>query len=270
MEKNFAWIKIVITLLLLAFTLFPLTVLILFCCVSAWRWPTITSTDLNFEPWIVLFQDERVVSALWTTIGLGGLVVVLNLFIAIPAGKALAHYDFWGKSELDTALMLPILIPNLGLAMGIHYTMLKLGWANTLIGVAFVHLIPTLPYSIRMFRAGFEGLGVMWEEQARSLGISPSQIFWGIWFPLLLPTTQNVIFIVFIISLSQYILTALIGGGNVLTLALVYFPYFNSSNWAIIASFSLLFSLLPLSFLLLSQIIIYFLNPFPKRPVGRQ
>ena len=220
---------------------------------------------ITFLPWVSLFEDARLVSALATTIYLGGLVVFLNLLLAIPAAKALAHYDFKWKSEIDVILMLPILVPGLGIAMGLYFLMLKLGLANSLLGVALIHLIPTLPYSIRMFRVGFENLGIRWEEQARSLGIPPRGIIMGIWFPLLLPTIRGVIFLAFIISLSQYILTALIGGGNVLTLAQVYFPYFNSANWPIMVSFTLLFGLLPIGFWLITEFLIYFLNPFAKQ-----
>ncbi|MDA8236041.1 MAG: ABC transporter permease subunit [Clostridia bacterium] len=189
---------------------------------------------------------------------------MLNLILALPIAKALAHLDFKGKSIIDTVFMLPILIPTMGIAMGLHITMIKYGLADSWVGVVLIHLLPTLPYSIRILRTAFEDLGVKWEEQARSLGASGITLLRTLWLPLILPSIRAIIFLTFIISMSQYILTVIIGGGKVVTLALVYFPYFNSSNPGAIAVLSIIFALLPLLIMGLWELIIRILFPVKK------
>jgi putative spermidine/putrescine transport system permease protein len=90
-------------------------------------------------------------------------------------------------------------------------------------------------------------------------------VFRTISLPLLLPSIRSTVLLVFVISLSQYMLTALIGGGNVVTLAMIYYPFLSSVNEAVIASFSILFGILPILFLLMVEGFIRLLIPSSKR-----
>ncbi|MGB8001188.1 MAG: ABC transporter permease subunit [Anaerobacillus sp.] len=184
-----------------------------------------------------------------TTIKVALLVVTLNLILAIPTARALSYQNFKGKSLIEAFLLSPILVPGILLAMGLQFTMIRYGIADQVSGVVLVHLIPTLPYAIRIMRAGYERLGSELSEQASVLGAGILVRFMTISLPLLLPSIRSLMLLTFVISLGQYALTAIIGGGTVMTLPLLYYPYFSSSNEAIIAGFSLLFALLPLLFI---------------------
>lgn len=226
-----------------------------------WRWPEVLPEAINLRAWRVLWQDPQLLPALLNTWMVGSVVVGLNLIIAIPGGKALAHYTFPGKTLLETLITLPIIIPSLLIAMGLHLTMLRLGLANHWLGVALIHLLPTLPYSIRIMRAAFESWGIKWEEQGRNLGVAGWQLWWTLWIPLLLPSIRSLVALTFIISLSQYVLTALIGGGTVLTLAMVYFPCFSGSDSGVVAAFSMVFAIIPLVFLAVVEGLIRLILP---------
>ncbi|WP_347552908.1 ABC transporter permease subunit [Pseudalkalibacillus hwajinpoensis] len=133
--------------------------------------------------------------------------------------------------------------------MGLQFTLIKAGLGDRLTGVLLVHLIPTLPYAIRVMRAGYERLGTGLEEQAAVLGATPFIRFLTVSLPLLLPSIRSLMLLTFVISLGQYALTAIIGGGAVSTLPLLYYPYFSSSNESVIAGFSIIFAMLPLLFI---------------------
>lgn len=253
--------KILLLLALGILLLSPLLFILIQSFAFSWPWPQILPKSLSIRGWEVLLKETKIVTALWSTMLIGGMVVILNLVIALPAAKVLAQDNFKGKALVETFLLMPILIPALGLAMGLHLTMVKLGLANQWIGVVLIHLIPTIPYSIRILRAGYMNLGVKWEEQARSLGVRPGQIFMTIYLPLLLPSLRSACILAFVISLSQYVLTALIGGGNVVTLAMIYYPYFTSVDRAVIAAFSLLFAIIPIFFLIIIEVFITLLIP---------
>jgi putative spermidine/putrescine transport system permease protein len=102
-------------------------------------------------------------------------------------------------------------------------------------------------------------------EQAALLGAGRLKVFYTIYFPQLIPSIRSVIFLASTISLSQYLLTALIGGGNVLTLAGLYFPYFSSADDTVIASFSMLFAILPIGIWLLFEGLLRLVTPYQKR-----
>lgn len=252
-------------IIILVIFLFPVFLLLIQSMAFSWRWGTIFPPSFDWRGWQVLAQEPRLMEAICTTLWIGAVVVFLNLLIAFPAGKALAHHSFKGKSTIETLLFMPILVPSLAIAMGVHMTMIRIGLADYWFGVVGVHLIPTVPYSIRILRAGYERLGVKWLEQAQSLGASEWTVFRTVTLPQLLPSIRATIFLVFVISLSQYILTAIIGGGHVVTLSMIYFPYFYSVDSSVIASFSLLFAIIPILFLAVIEVLIRLLIPYQRR-----
>lgn len=237
--------KLIIFFFIASF-LFPILLLAMKSVAVGWRWGELYPNAFSMRGWSVVFSDPNIISAILVTYKIAITVIILNLLIAIPTGRALAFYSFKGKGVIETILFMPILIPSLVIAMGIHLTMIKLGLANQWVGVVLVHLIPTVPYSIRILRSGFERIGMKWEEQSRTLGGTHLATFRLVTFPLLLPSLRAVVYLTFVISLSQYVLTALIGGGNVVTLAMLYYPYFSSVDDLVIASFSFLFAMMPI------------------------
>ncbi|MBM7702430.1 ABC transporter permease [Metabacillus iocasae] len=228
---------------------FPMLVLGLKSISQTWRWPDLIPTSFTLRGWQQTFQDPQLLSSLQTSILLCGLVVVLNGLLAFPAAKVLAFQSFKGKAWIETTLTLPILVPILFVVMGIHLTFIRLGFIETMTGLVLVHLLPTLPYSIRILRTGFERMGEKWEQQAQTLGASRVQRFLLVTLPFLLPSIRSMVTLTVVIALSQYALTVIIGGGFITTLPVLYYPYFQSVNEAVMASFSLLFALLPLFFL---------------------
>ncbi|MFB5663976.1 ABC transporter permease [Alteribacillus sp. HJP-4] len=243
------------SLLLLLFA-GPLFLLILQSFSIEWNWGSIYPQKFGVSGWKTALSDPALQHSFLLTFLLTLIVVVLNLLIALPAAKALASCEFKGKTIIDTLFFLPILIPVTAISMGLHLSMIRMGLADTWYGVTLVHLIPTLPYTIRVLRSGFERIGVRTEEQGRTLGGGALQNFWYLQWPRLLPSLRAAIFLTVVISVSQYVLTVIIGGGAVPALALIYFPYTSSANASAVSAFSLLFALLPALLMLTLEILL--------------
>ncbi|MDP4552724.1 ABC transporter permease subunit [Alkalihalobacillus macyae] len=245
---------ILMVLLFILLFILPFLTIIMKSFSIGWRWPDLLPDSYGFEGWKVIFRDPSLIESIFTTIKIALMVVGLNLLLAIPAARALSFYTFHGKSLIEAFLLSPILIPGILLAMGLQFTLIRFGLADRMAGVVLVHLIPTLPYAIRIMRAGYERLGNGLREQAIVLGAGPLIRFLTVSLPLLLPSIRSVMLLTFVISLGQYALTAIIGGGTVVTLPLLYYPYFSGSNEAVIAGFSIIFALLPLLFIGVAEI----------------
>ncbi|MFZ3580172.1 ABC transporter permease [Virgibacillus sp. DJP39] len=249
-----SWYIIILLILLVIFT-FPIFLLIVKSFSDGWDFPHLFPQGFTIRGWELLNNDPKLLESIYTTVIIAVSVIMLNIIFALPVAKALSHYQFQGKSVLETILLLPILVPSLAIAMGLHLTMIRLGLSDRLIGVILIHMLPTLPYSIRMFKAGFDQLGIKWEEQARAIGVSRFWVFWTVTLPMLAPNIRSVSLLVYVISLSQYALTAIIGGGVVTTLPMIYYPFFNSADEKVIATFSIVFAILPIAFLLLLEVL---------------
>ncbi|WP_280771139.1 ABC transporter permease [Salipaludibacillus daqingensis] len=265
-RKRKLWMRLTMLSLFMLIFVAPVILMFLKSVSFGWSWPDWRPTQFDLRGWRVVFGDPRIFSSLWNTILIAGVVVMLNFIIATPAAYALSRFHFRGKAIIESLLMLPILIPVLAIAMGLHLTMIRLGLTDQVLGVIFIHLLPTLPYAIRVLKSGFDRLKNEWEEQGAVLGANSQTVFWTVMVPLMTPSIRSTAVLVFVISLSQYVLTAIIGGGTVSTLPMIYYPFFTSADEAVIASFSVLFALLPIMFLILFEITLRVYLRVIKRP----
>ena len=154
----------------------------------------------------------------------------LAAIIGIPAGRALGLYDFRGKRAVELILLAPAIVPGIAVVLGLHGVFLRLGLAGTVPGVILAHLIPTLPYMTLVMAGVFANFDTAFEDQARSLGASPAQVFRHVTLPGILPGVMAGALFAFLISWSQYILTLVIGGGRVETLPLILFSFATSGR----------------------------------------
>ncbi|SDX41721.1 ABC transporter permease [Salimicrobium album] len=255
--------KILFWVIAMLFIISPVGILVLQSFTSPGSW-----TEFSLYGWRGLFETTRLLEATGTSLTIGFFVTVINIAVGMSAGKALALYTFHGKTAVDTLFVMPLLVPILAITFGVHIAMIRIGLADTGLGVILIHLVPTVPYSIRIFRNGYVSLGRRMQEQAETLGASAGRTFFDIELPLLKPSVQSVIFLTFVISLSQYVITSIIGGGTVVTLAMVYFPFLDSADTTLIAAFSIWFAVLPLLFYITAGAV-FRLLPY-RRKSGRR
>jgi putative spermidine/putrescine transport system permease protein len=220
----------------------PLALLVLWSFVNRWPWPDLIPAYFSLRGWrFFLAPHSNSIKVLLFSIWLSLVVTFITLGISIPAGKALGLYKFRGKKFFQMMVLAPIIVPPLTVAMGIHVFFIRLGLANTFIGVVLVHLVPCLPYGVRILTNVFEALGESLEMQARVLGASRGSIFFYITLPRMIPGLLTAGSLVFIVSFSQYFLTFLIGGGRVITFPILMFPYIQSGDRLMASVYSLVF-----------------------------
>ncbi|MFC4736390.1 ABC transporter permease [Bacillus daqingensis] len=256
--------KTLLAALLLLLFVAPVLFLFVRSIAFGWRFPDIVPSAFSMRGWEAVWSDPQLIQALGSTMAIGTAVVLLNYLLALPAAYALSHYEPRGKAVMETIIMLPIFVPVLAVAMGLHLFMIRIGAADSWIGVVLIHMLPTLPYAVRILKSGFDRLQTDWMWQGRTLGMSPVRTFFSLMLPMMLPSLRSCGILVFVISLSQYVLTAIIGGGRVTTLPILYFPFFSSADEAVTAAFTMLFAILPIAFLLLLEAALYAYTKWSK------
>lgn len=224
--------------------LLPFAPLVIWTFADAWFFPDLWPARLSFDAWrYVASPSSRVGEALLTSGALALVVVLICALIGLPAARALALYNFRGKQGVEWLLMLPIIVPTLVVAMGVHMLFIRYGLADTFAGVALVHLAPALPYFVLVMAGVFANYSTDLEETARTLGANPWRTFIHVTFPAILPGLLVASMFTFLVSWTQYITTLLIGGGRVITLPMVLFPLIGAANHAHAAAVSLVFVL---------------------------
>jgi putative spermidine/putrescine transport system permease protein len=233
--------------------LLPFAPLLIWSFSQRWYFPALLPTEWGWRAWQYVFAPgSRVLPALLYSIFIGLTVTGLSALIGIPAGRALGLHRFRGKRLVEFLILAPTIVPTLAAAMGIHVAFIRYGLADSLPGVILVHLIPVVPYMTLIMSSVFANYTIEYEEQARTLGACPRQVFRHVTWPAIWPGVLVGSLFAFVISWSQYTLTLIIGGGQVMTLPLLLFAFANSGDNPITAALSLVFIAPALLFLLIT------------------
>ncbi|MEP7187554.1 MAG: ABC transporter permease subunit [Roseiflexaceae bacterium] len=226
--------------------LLPLLVFPLSAFSQRWFYPQLLPREWTIAPLLDQLGRVDVRDALGATLQIALWASAIALLVSYPAARTLGMCDFRGKRLVLMALFLPTVVPPVAMGMGLNILFLRLGVAGTLVGVILVHLIPVLPYTVFALVGVFARYDPNYEYQALVLGASRARIFFSVTLPLVLPGLLVAGLFAFLISWSQYLLTFLIGGGQVLTLPLLLFAAVAGGNPTTIAILSLIFAAPPI------------------------
>ncbi|MDQ4127272.1 MAG: ABC transporter permease subunit [Actinomycetota bacterium] len=238
-KRGNAGLLIVTTLVAL-----PFVPLFLWAFAGEWRFPDLLPTEWSLRGISYLIEPGgSVLGATLNSLLIGVSVALASVVIGMPAGMALGGYEWRFKGAVIFFILLPILVPPLASTMGIHLTFIRLGLADTMLGVFLVHLVPTVPYTAIIVTSIFAERTGELEEAARTLGASPWQAFVNVTLPEVAPAVAVAGLFAFLISWGQYILTLLIGGGNVVTLPMLLFSAASGNDPVVTSALALVFAL---------------------------
>lgn len=185
---------------------------------------------LKNDSWIDILLDSNNIESLVVTTQILLLVIILNIAIGTPLAISMVKHDFKFKYLIEILIYLPLIIPALVSTIGIQYFFIKINIIDTILGVAIIHSISTLPYYIQSIRVGYKTINGNYEKLGKILGLNPIQIFFKIIFPMIIPSFIVGISLVTMASLAQYITTYIIGGGVVNTYPMFMMPYLMDGN----------------------------------------
>lgn len=222
----------------------PFVPILLWAFAGEWRFPDLLPSEWSLRGWeYVLGGGGRVPEAVANSLAVALAVSAVAVAVGLPAGMALGGYEWRLKGVVIFFVLLPVLVPPLASTIGIHLTFIRLGLTDTLLGVFLVHLVPTVPYTAIIMTSVFAERSGELEEAARTLGATPWQAFVRVTLPDVAPGVAVAGLFAFLISWSQYILTVLIGGGNVVTLPMLLFASASGTDSVITSVLSLVFAL---------------------------
>jgi len=218
-------------------------VLIIWSFSTRWFYPQLWPEQWGLRAWQYIFgtAGSQITGGLIQSTLVALATAVISIAIGVPAGRALGLYDFKAKDTISVMLMLPVIVPPLCVAMGLQLWFIKLGLAETFIGVVLVHLTFCLPYSIFVMWGVFSNYDPDYENQARTLGANSREIITRVMLPLTLPGIMVAGLFSFLLSWSQYLSTLIIGGGRITTLPILLFALMGSGDRPVAAAVSIVF-----------------------------
>lgn len=228
-------------LLLYLILVAPLLLFVAYAFSTRWFFPAPLPTEWTTITFERALQDSKTFSSLTQGLWIAALASLLSLMLGFPAARVLGLRNFRGRQLVWLLFFLPTVIPPLAVGMGLNILFLRLGLAGTIAGVVLAHLVPALPYTIFTLSSAFARFDENYEFQALALGASPWQVFRKVTLRMMTPSLAVAALFAFLISWSQYLLTLLIGGGQVITLPVLLFSAASGGNPSTLATLSLLF-----------------------------
>jgi molybdate transport system permease protein len=137
-------------------------------------------------------QSREIQHSIWLSLCTCTVTALLSLFIAIPSGYVLSRATFPGKSWVQAALDIPIVLPPM--VMGLALLILFQTWFGRLLekavaltytvnGVVLAQLVIGAAFAIRTMHGTFDHLSARPEEVAMTLGCSRARAAWLVTLP---------------------------------------------------------------------------------------
>lgn len=162
---------------------------------------------------------------LWQTDALHGavknsvLVAVTTAFVSTllgaSAARAAARYGFPMKRGIIGFIMLPLVLPEIIVAVALLVMLMQMGMALSLWSVVAGHVLICTPFSIAILSSAFQGLDRSLEEASFDLGETRWGTFWRVTLPLVMPGVIASLLITFTISLDEFIIAFFLTGTDV-------------------------------------------------------
>ncbi len=183
----------------------------------------VTWTGFTFKWYEALFQDEALASALTNSLLVATTAVAAAAVMGTLAAVGLARYHFAGKGLYRGILFLPIIVPEIAMAVAALTLFLALGLKLSLATVIVGHIVFCMAYIALVVMGRLEGLDPSLEEAAQDLGATPVMVFFKITLPLIAPGIVAGCLLAFVLSLDDFVITQFTAGVGDTTLPLRIF-----------------------------------------------
>ena len=206
------------TTLVFAFLYLPIFLLVLFSfnqSKSGFVWEGFT-----LEWYDALFHNRVLLQAFGNSLLIGTISTAFATFLGTLGAWLLYRYNFPAHRLMETFIFVPMIMPEIlmGVSLLVLFVLfsLPLGYFSVIIA----HVTFTFPFVLIGMQARLEGMDPSLEEAALDLGATPTQAFFKVILPYLVPAIASGALLAFSLSLDDYIVTVFVTGAESQTLPL--------------------------------------------------
>ncbi len=170
------------------------------------------------------FDDWQWIEALWNTLAVAALTIVISFPIGLLAALAYMRLAHRWRSALNVAILLPLFVPPVVIGLGALVFHRSIGIWGTHVSIALAHSLWAMPLVFIVLRTTLRGVDSSLEEAAAGLGASPVRVFFEITFPLIASGVAVGVLFAFIISVNEFIMALFLANSTTKTLPVVIWP----------------------------------------------
>jgi spermidine/putrescine transport system permease protein len=201
-----SWLLPTYTALALAFLLVPIVYTIVFSFNDSLK-SNISWRGFTLDKWLHVCDAQDVCQAFGNSLLIGVVATVVATTLGTMIAIALVRYRFRFRSAISLLLFLPMATPEVVLGSGLASEFLGAGVEPGLLTIMIAHIMFCISFVVVTVKARVSSLDPALEEAGRDLYGSPSQVFWRITFPLLLPGIIAAALLSFALSFDDFIIT---------------------------------------------------------------
>ncbi len=157
-------------------------------------------------------NNQSLHEALMNSLQVAAVSTVASTALGAMLGLALYRYRFPFKGTYEGIAHLPIVIPEICMAVAMVVFFWSVGIELSLGTVMVSHIAFTIPFVAVVVRARMAGFDTSLEEASRDLGASEWQTFWYVTFPYMIPGLVAGALMAFVLSLDDFVITFFTAG----------------------------------------------------------
>lgn len=165
-----------------------------------------------------LFTNSTVIGSLWYSIIIAVLATVISVTIATIGALGLRKYEFRGRKFINNMLFIPIIVPEIVLAVALLIIFMKVGLALGMGSILLGHCTFCIPYAVVTIKGRISGDGYSLEEASMDLGASRIQTFFNVTLPSIMPGVMSAAFLSFTLSIDDVVMSNMLAGAKNSTL----------------------------------------------------
>jgi spermidine/putrescine transport system permease protein len=190
-------------------------------------------TEPSFRWYQAMFQDDRVMGALRNSLVVALFSTVVSTVLGTMLAIALERYRFRGRGALDGIAYLPIIIPDVTMAVmllvfffqafGVLSDLFAVRLTTGLTTIALAHIAFSISFVAVVVRARLSQLDSALEEAAADLYANRWQAFRRVTLPLIAPGVAGGALLALTLSLDDVVVTQFVSGAGSTTLPVYVF-----------------------------------------------
>ena len=176
--------------------------------IGVWPFPDLWPQAWTWRAWHAVADSAPVV---WTTLALALASSAAALLWAVAWLECAP--PAWQR-RLQGLLYLPLLLPSVLWALGLHQLALAWGVDGDITGLWLAHTLCVLPYVLLSLQGPYGGFDARLQAVAASLGRTRWAFVWRIKWPMLRAALAASFAVGFAVSVAQYLPTLYVGAGR--------------------------------------------------------
>lgn len=169
------------------------------------------------------FNDGQILLALQRSLVVAATAVAISALLGTLMAVGLARYNFPGKMLYRSTSYLPLIIPDIAIAVATLVFLTVIAMPLSLWTIVAAHIVFCISYIALAVSTRLNGLNPHLEEAALDLGASPVQSFILVLLPELMPGVVSGCLLAFVLSMDDFLIASFTAGNGATTLPMEIF-----------------------------------------------